>query len=282
MRWKGRDQSDQIEDRRGALRAGPAVGGGAVLLIALVVLLLGGNPQQVLNQLESGGDSRPVSRSAPSAAEEELREFTAVVLKDTEDVWTDVFKESGRTYRKPKLVLFSGQVDSACGSASSAVGPFYCGEDERIYIDLSFYGELKSRFGARGEFAQAYVIAHEVGHHVQKLLGTLDKVHVARSRMRERGANAISVRLELQADYYAGLFARRAQATKNILDKGDIDSAISAATAIGDDTLQRKMQGQVVPDSFTHGTSDQRVRWFLKGWERGDLEGGDTFRARSL
>jgi hypothetical protein len=253
-----------------------------VLLLALIVMLLGGNPQTILSQLDSGPSAPAVRRDRPDSTEEELREFTAVVLKDTEDVWTDVFREAGRTYRKPTLVLFSDQVDSACGSASSAVGPFYCGEDEKIYLDLSFYEDLKSQFGARGEFAQAYVIAHEVGHHVQKLLGTLDQIHRTRSRMRERDANALSVRLELQAGYYAGLFARRAQATKKILDKADIESAISAASAIGDDTIQRKIQGQIVPDSFTHGTSEQRVRWFLKGWERGDLEGGDTFRARSL
>jgi len=280
MRWKGREESENIEDRRGSGGGGRvALGGGATLLIAVVVLLLGGNPSAVLNQL---GGSAPASSTLNPRDEEELRQFSAVVLKDTEDVWDQVFREEGRRYEKPTLVLFTGRVKSACGTASSEVGPFYCGEDRKLYIDLSFYRELKTKFGAQGDFAQAYVVAHEVGHHVQNLLGTLDKVHSQQGRLSKKQYNELSVRLELQADYYAGLFARRAENMKGILEKEDIESAVTAAAAIGDDTLQKEAQGYAVPDSFTHGTSDQRVRWFLKGWESGQLRDGNTFNVRRL
>jgi len=280
MRWKGREESENVEDLRGASGGSRvAVGGGATLLIAIVVLLLGGNPSAVLNQL---GGSAPAASTLNPSQEEELRQFSAVVLKDTEDVWDQVFREQGRRYEKPTLVLFTGQVNSACGTASSAVGPFYCGEDRKLYIDLSFYQELKTKFGAKGDFAQAYVVAHEVGHHVQNLLGTLDKVHGQQRRLSKKQYNELSVRLELQADYYAGMFARRAENMKGILEKEDIESAVTAASAIGDDTLQKEAQGYAVPDSFTHGTSDQRVRWFLKGWESGQLKDGNTFNVSRL
>lgn len=280
MRWKGREESENVEDLRGASGGSRvAVGGGATLLIAIVVLLLGGNPSAVLNQL---GGSAPAASTLNPSQEEELRQFSAVVLKDTEDVWDQVFREQGRRYEKPTLVLFTGQVNSACGTASSAVGPFYCGEDRKLYIDLSFYQELKTKFGAKGDFAQAYVVAHEVGHHVQNLLGTLDRVHVQQRRLSKKQYNELSVRLELQADYYAGMFARRAENMKGILEKEDIESAVTAASAIGDDTLQKEAQGYAVPDSFTHGTSDQRVRWFLKGWESGQLKDGNTFNVSRL
>jgi predicted metalloprotease len=280
MRWKGREESENVEDlRRSGGGNRVALGGGATLLIAVVVLLLGGNPSAVLNQL---GGSAPAASNLDPRQEEELRQFTAVVLKDTEDVWDQVFREQGRRYEKPTLVLFTDQVNSACGTASSAVGPFYCGEDRKLYIDLSFYQELKTKFGAKGDFAQAYVVAHEVGHHVQNLLGTLDQVHRQQRRLSKKQYNELSVRLELQADFYAGMFARRAENMKGILEKEDIESAVTAASAIGDDTLQKEAQGYAVPDSFTHGTSDQRVRWFLKGWESGELKDGNTFNVRRL
>ncbi len=277
MRWKGREESSNIDDRRGKGASGPVIGGGAALILVIIITLLGGDPSQVLNQVNSGPTQ---SSNLDPEREEELRAFTAVVLKDTEDVWSEVFRERGTRYEEPTLVLFTGRVDSTCGMATSAVGPFYCGADRKLYIDLSFYDELRTRFGAKGDFAQAYVVAHEVGHHVQNLLGTMDKVNSERERVSEKQANGLSVRLELQADFYSGLFARRAQNMKGVLDRTDIESAVSAATAIGDDTLQRR-NGDVMPDSFTHGTSQQRVRWFLKGWDSGKIEGGDTFSVRS-
>jgi predicted metalloprotease len=203
------------------------------------------------------------------------------VLASTEDVWTDIFRPSGRQYRKPTLVLFSGQVSSSCGRAGAAVGPFYCPGDEKLYLDLSFFDELRTRFRAPGDFAAAYVIAHEVGHHIQRLLGTMDKVDAARGRLSEEEANQISVRLELQADFFAGVWAHYAQ-QKELLEQGDIEEALGAASAVGDDRLQRETQGYVVPDSFTHGTSEQRSRWFRKGLETGDIRQGDTFNTRSL
>jgi predicted metalloprotease len=279
MRWEGRRQSSNIEDRRGMRPAGMVAGGGiGTLLIALVVMALGGNPMDVLNT--SGGSSRAIDRPL-SPEEERQKEFVSVVLADTEDVWTRLMQKEGLPYEVPRLVLFAEQVQSACGIAGSAVGPFYCGQDEQVYLDLSFFQELESRFGAKGDFARAYVIAHEVGHHVQKQLGILDKVHQQRSRLSEEDANALSVRLELQADYFAGVWAHHARDMAAI-DRDDIREAIEAAQAIGDDTIQRRGQGYVVPESFTHGTSEQRQRWFVKGWEEGTLRGGDTFSARRL
>lgn len=284
MRWKGREQSDNVEDRRG-LSPGMAVGGGGVgvLIVAVIVMLLGGDPSALLQGASQQQQTQTQSTGEPyKDANPEQTEFVKVVLKDTEDVWTAIFKERGQTYEKPKLILFTNAVQSACGMANAAVGPFYCPGDHKVYIDLSFYNDLKEKFGAPGDFAQAYVIAHEVGHHVQNLLGISDKVNEMRSRMSESEFNKVSVRMELQADFFAGVWARHAQEMKDILDRQDIDEALTAANAIGDDTLQKRMQGQVVPDSFTHGTSEQRMRWFKKGWDTGDIEKGDTFSARDL
>lgn len=254
-----------------------AGGGIGVLVIAVIVMLLGGDPSQLLNQVPAD----PGQTQQIDPAQDDLKEFTSVTLADTEEVWTRLFADSGEKYSAPKLVLFSGQVQSACGMAGAAVGPFYCGEDRQVYIDLSFYETMKREFGAKGDFAQAYVIAHEVGHHVQNLLGTLGKVNSARQRMSQVEGNRLSVRLELQADYYAGVWAHHARQMAGI-DKQDVEEAIEAANAIGDDALMRQSQGQVVPDAFTHGTSEQRVHWFLQGFESGDPSGGDTFNARNL
>jgi predicted metalloprotease len=249
-------------------------GGGLGLLIAVVYLLLGGDPAAL-----SGGSTAPGQPYRESAQEAERREFVSVVLADTEDVWRGLFQRMGRTYREPKLVLFTDSIQGACGFATAAVGPFYCPEDSKVYIDLGFFDVLADRLGAKGDFARAYVIAHEVGHHVQNLLGTMERVQSQRSRLSEAEYNRLSVRLELQADFYAGVWAHHARSMASI-DEGDIREAIEAASAIGDDTLQRRAGGSVVPDSFTHGTSEQRVRWFLEGWKTGDPARGDTFRAR--
>lgn len=272
MRWKGRRQSTNVEDRRGR-RAAPriAVGGGAgVLVLALLVWILGGNPMQVLQSPGTGVGAGPAPGAQVNPAEEELASFVRVVLADTEDAWHRLMPALGREYEEPTLVLFSGAVDSACGFADAAVGPFYCDRGGKVYIDLSFYDQLKRNFGAPGDFAQAYVVAHEVGHHVQHLLGVSQEVHASRARMNESDFNRLSVRLELQADYFAGVWAHHAQRTKNILEPGDLEEALRAAAAIGDDTIQRRAQGYVVPDSFTHGSSEQRVRWFRRGYETGD------------
>ncbi|NHM30200.1 neutral zinc metallopeptidase [Neobacillus terrae] len=286
MKWEGRRESSNVEDDRGSgggLGGIPLIGGGiGSVIIVLLVALLGGNPSDVLNGM-TNNSSAPAD-PAPyqeTAKEKELSQFVSVVLADTEDVWSEVFKEEGMTYKNPKLVLYTGSVQSACGNASSAVGPFYCPGDQKLYIDLSFYDELQQKFHAPGDFAMAYVIAHEVGHHVQYLLGTSDKVNAIRNRVSEEEFNKYSVRLELQADYYAGVFAKRDQG-RGVLEKGDIDEALNAANAVGDDTLQKQARGYVVPESFTHGTSEQRKRWFNKGFENGTIEGGDTFKAANL
>jgi predicted metalloprotease len=250
-------------------------------VVLLLALLFGADPRQLLDQIQTGPSQDTQTSQRANPQNDELKQFVSVVLADTEDVWKDRFRELGRQYREPTLVLFSNQVRSACGSASAATGPFYCAGDEKLYIDLAFYQELKTRFRAPGDFAQAYVIAHEVGHHIQHLLGTMDKVNAMQSRMSEEQANQLSVRLELQADFLAGVWAHYAQ-QKGVIEPGDIEEALRAATAIGDDRLQRETQGYVVPDSFTHGTSEQRVRWFRKGLETGDIRQGDTFNARSL
>lgn len=281
MRWEDREESANIEDIRGR-GTGKAVGvGGVGLLIVLgIALLTGQNPLQLLNQVTSSSPTASgASEHQASPEEEALAKFTSVTLRDTEVVWGRLFKEAGRTYKEPKLVMFTDRVESGCGLADAGMGPFYCGNDEKVYIDLSFYGLMKERFGAKGDFAQAYVIAHEVGHHVQNQLGTLDKVHAMRERLDERRYNQLSVRLELQADFYAGVWAHHARQMAS-LDEGDIREALGAANAIGDDALQRQAQGYVVPDAFTHGTSQQRARWFMKGWESGDLSQGDTFSVR--
>lgn len=283
MRWRGERQSENIEDRRGISRGGMAIGGGLGGIVVLIIaLLLGADPRQLLEQTQNQGPTAGTQSSRPTnPQEEELRQFAATVLATTEDVWTDIFRQSGRQYRKPTLVLFNGQVSSACGRAGAAVGPFYCPGDEKLYLDLAFFDELRTRFRAPGDFAAAYVIAHEVGHHIQQLLGTMDKVEAARGRLSEEEANQISVRLELQADFFAGVWAHYAQ-QKGLLEQGDIEEALGAASAVGDDRLQRETQGYVVPDSFTHGTSEQRSRWFRKGLETGDIRQGDTFNTRSL
>lgn len=283
MLWRGQRQSENIEDRRGMSRGGMAIGGGLGGIVVLVIaLLLGADPRQLLEQSPGDNAGSGTQSSRPtSPKEEELKQFVSVVLASTEDVWTDIFRQSGRQYRKPTLVLFTEEVRSACGLAGVAVGPFYCPGDEKVYLDLSFFEELQTRFRAPGDFAEAYVIAHEVGHHVQRLLGIMDKVDAARGRVSEEEANQLSVRLELQADFLAGVWARYAQ-QKGILEPGDIEEALGAASAVGDDRLQREAQGYVVPDSFTHGTSEQRIRWFRKGLETGDIRQGDTFNARSL
>ena len=278
MRWKGREQSGNVEDRRRIGGKTMAAGGGlGVLAVAVIVWLLGGNPGDVVNTLRStGGGIAPVD-SELIEAEQELAQFASVVLKDTEDIWRMLFSESGKTYREPTLVLFSGSVESACGYSSSATGPFYCPADERVYIDLSFLADLQRRLGATGDFAMAYIIAHEVGHHVQKLLGVMDRVHGLRERVGEAEYNENLVRLELQADFLAGIWAHYAQKTKDILEEGDVDEAVNAAGAVGDDRIQMQSQGYIVPDAFTHGTSEQRAGWFLKGFKTGDLDRGNTF-----
>lgn len=281
MRWRGERQSDNIEDRRGMSRGGMAIGGGLGSIVLIVLaLLFGADPRQLLEQLPTEGPATQTSRST-NPQDEELKQFTAVVLASTEDVWKEIFRQSGRQYREPTLQLFSDQARSACGVAGSAVGPFYCAGDEKVYIDLAFFRELESRFQAPGDFAQAYVVAHEVGHHLQHLLGTMDRVNSARGRLSEEENNQLSVRLELQADFLAGVWAHYAQ-KKGVVELGDIEEALGAASAVGDDRLQRQTQGYVVPDSFTHGTSEQRIRWFRKGLETGDMRQGDTFSARSL
>lgn len=286
MRWQGNRRSDNVEDRRGMPPRNVMVGGGlGTLLLIIVIALLGGDPTQLLQQLPQ---NQPGAAGAPNAGaqappeQEELTEFVSVILADTEDVWTDLFQEMGRTYEKPKLTLFTGSVDTDCGFASAATGPFYCPADRKVFIDLSFYDELARRFKAPGDFAQAYVLAHEVGHHVQNLLGVSERVQRMRGRVSEAEYNQLSVRLELQADFYAGVWAHHAQKQRQLLEQGDIEEGLRAASAIGDDRLQREAQGYVVPDSFTHGTSEQRVNWFLRGLKSGDVEQGDTFNARSL
>jgi len=278
MRWRGERESSNIEDRRGVTGRRVAVGGGiGTLLLVAVVALLGGDVRQILGPLLETTPPPASQTSQPGNTEDkELRDFVAVVLGKTEDVWQDIFRKNGKTYREPKLVLFTDQVDSGCGFTGAAVGPFYCPGDEKIYIDLSFYNELRQRFKAPGDFAQAYVIAHEVGHHVQKLLGISGRIDQMQRRASEREANQLSVRLELQADFFAGIFAKYVN-DKGILDPGDIEEALRAASAIGDDAIQSQTSGRVVPDSFTHGTSEQRLRWFRKGYETGDIRQGDTF-----
>jgi uncharacterized protein len=288
MRWREGRRSENVEDKRGLTPAGIAIGGGiGTLLLALAAIFLGADPRQVLNALQQQQQQNPqAAPNQPDApkdpAEEEKVDFIKVVLADTEDVWTDIFRKKGNQYEKPKLDIFRRQVDSACGTASSAVGPFYCPGDSKVYLDLGFFDELANRFKAPGEFAEAYVIAHEIGHHVQNLLGISNKVHAEQSRMSKEEANELSVRLELQADFLAGVWAHHAQKARQILESGDVEAAFRAAKEIGDDRIQLETQGYVVPDSFTHGTSQQRVRWFRKGLATGDIDQGDTFNAPEL
>jgi predicted metalloprotease len=283
MRWRGERESTNIEDRRGLSGGKIAVGGGlGTVVIMIIALLFGADPRQLLEQAPDNQPSQVQTSRPQNPQQDELKEYVAVVLGKTEDVWHDIFRQNGREYREPTLVLFTDQVRSACGIAGSAVGPFYCPGDEKVYIDLSFYEELRQRFKAPGDFAQAYVIAHEVGHHVQKLLGISDRVEALQQRARsEAEANQLSVRLELQADFFAGVFAKYVQ-NQGVLEAGDIEEALRAASAVGDDQIQRQTTGHVVPDSFTHGTSEQRLRWFKKGYDTGDIRQGDTFSAGSL
>ena len=282
MRWEGRRQSQNIEDRRG-MRFGRAGGIGlGTIVLALVAAYFGVDPSVVLQNTQPSGQQAEQVPYEESAEEAHLREFVATVLADTEDAWGAIFSAAGRTYEQPSLVLFSGAVQSACGFAQAAVGPFYCPGDHQVYIDLSFYQDLQSRFGAPGDFAQAYVVAHEVGHHVQTLLGISERNMAARQRASEAEANALSVRQELQADCFAGIWAHNADRSRQLLEAGDIEEGLNAAAAIGDDRLQKQSRGYVSPESFTHGSSEQRVRWFKRGLESGSVESCDTFATRNL
>jgi len=279
MQWFGKG-SGNIEDRRG-MSGGGVIGGGVGIIIVILGLFFGQDLTGLVSQLPIG-DAAPVEGKKGDPQDKEAQ-FIDGVLESTNQVWVKQFDQLGKVYEKPVLVLFTNSVQSACGNASSAVGPFYCPGDHKVYIDLSFYEELKNRFGAAGDFAQAYVIAHEVGHHVQNLLGISDKLQQARGQLSEKEYNKLSVKLELQADYFAGLWAHDAQLLKDFkLEEGDLEEALTAANAIGDDKLQKQAQGEVVPDAFTHGTSAQRVFWFKKGFESGKISDGDTFNARDL
>jgi predicted metalloprotease len=295
MLWRSGRRSDNIEDRRGGgfggggfggggMRMGGGIGGVGLLIVIVVGLFLGVDPATLLSQIEGGSPDVGYQQDQQSASvgggNDEEKDFVSAVLADTEDTWTGLFHDMGRTYVDPHLVLFSGEVQSACGFAETAMGPFYCPGESKVYIDLAFYDELKSRFEAPGDFAQAYVIAHEVGHHVQHLLGITDQVD--RMTGGQSGANGISVRVELQADCFAGVWAYHANQERQVIEPGDIDEALNAAAAVGDDRLQEQGQGRIVPDSFTHGTSAQRVRWFKAGFSRGELGDCDTFSAKTL
>ena len=283
MKWLGRRQSDNMDDRRGMSGGGKAVVGGG--LLGIVILLLnafgGENAQMItpiLEQLNNQGQSTPTEQRDLTAEEIAEGKFIEAILVDTEDVWDKIFQENNMQYQRPKLVLFTGGVETDCGNATSASGPFYCAGDQKVYIDLTFFEELKTKFGADGgDFATAYVIAHEIGHHVQTLLGTSTKMRKMQQGKSQAEANELSVALELQADFYAGVWTHNNQKMNNILEEGDIDEALSAAHAVGDDAIQAKIQGHIVPESFTHGTSAQRKSWFMKGYETGDIKQGDTF-----
>ena len=288
MRWQGREKSKNVEDRRGRSGAGTAggLGIGAIIIVLIASFFF---DIDLSGLFDSGAATQQYQQPTGNSYNEvggegdELGAFVAVTLKDTEDVWTKIFREDlGRNYREPTLVLFEGAVQSACGHTSSAAGPFYCPGDEKLYIDLVFYRELKTKFNAPGDFAMAYVVAHEVAHHIQRQLGITEQVQQQRGRISTEQYNDLSVRMELQADFLAGVWTHHAEKMKGILEKGDIEEALQAANAIGDDTIQKRAQGYVVPDSFTHGTSEQRVRWFMKGLETGDIAQGDTFAARNL
>ncbi|MBX3680617.1 KPN_02809 family neutral zinc metallopeptidase [Cognatazoarcus halotolerans] len=288
MRFDNGRESQNVEDRRGSgggrgVRVGGKGIGLGTIVLALVAMYFGVDPSIVLNQASVGSEpSAHVSPAERPAAENEQARFISMVLADTEQTWGEIFRAGGERYVEPKLVLFTGATRTACGVGQAAMGPFYCPGDQKVYIDLSFYDELRTRFHAPGDFAQAYVIAHEIGHHVQNLLGISDKVQAARQRASEAEGNQLSVRLELQADCLAGVWANHADRARNVLESGDLEEALNAASAIGDDQLQKQAQGYAVPDSFTHGTSAQRVRWFRQGMESGSLKSCDTFSARQL
>jgi uncharacterized protein len=280
MKWEGRRQSSNMEDRRGMGTGGKVLAGGGLIGVVFLVIqmFMGGDNAQLMQELQNQIEQQqPASTPDQPLSEEDQKmgDFVATVLADTEDVWHKIFQENGMTYVEPKMVLFRGSVQTACGGASSASGPFYCPGDQKVYMDLDFFDELKTRFGAKGgDYAIAYVIAHEVGHHVQTLLGTSGKVRELQQKVSKTEGNKLSVSLELQADFYAGLWTHYNQ---KYLEEGDIEEALSAAQAVGDDAIQKRMQGHVVPDSFTHGTSEQRVKWFGKGFKSGDIHLGDTF-----
>jgi uncharacterized protein len=277
MQWRNRRRSSNVEDRRGK-GMGKFVGGGVTGIIFLVLyLIMGGNPTDVI---DSG--SPPASEYRATEEEQELKEFVSVVLAETEDTWSKIFAANGADYREPVLVLYTGRVQSACGISGSAAGPFYCPGDEKLYIDLSFYQELKSKFQAPGDFAMAYVVAHEVGHHIQNLMGITDQMASLRQQLSPEDYNQYSIRLELQADFFAGVWAHHASRIKGLVEEGDIEEALTAASAIGDDNIQKRSQGYTVPESFTHGTSEQRMRWFKKGYQTGDFNQGNTFEAERL
>jgi predicted metalloprotease len=284
MRWRGERESSNVEDRRGMGVSRAGIGGIGGVILGLLALYFTKDPTLLLQSLTGGADTAQQT-SGPyqeSASEAESSGLIRATLASTEDVWGQLFAAAGKQYQQPKLVMFSGTDTSACGTAQSAMGPFYCPVDQKVYIDLEFYDELKQRFGAPGDFAQAYVIAHEVGHHVQNLLGISEKVHAAQQRGSEAQANALSVRLELQADCYAGVWAYHANQSRKILEPGDVEEALNAANAIGDDRLQKQATGQVIPDSFTHGTSQQRMRWFKRGIDSGDMQQCNTFKVSTL
>lgn len=286
MKWTGRRESSNVDDRRGLSGGKIAAGGGVVgIVIYLLYTLLSGNnvdPSQIQQQLSEQTNQSSQLTPEEQKADDERASFVKVVLAETEDVWNKIFNEKGQRYSEPALVLFRGVVESACGNASSASGPFYCPGDNKLYIDLSFYQDLQYKLNAPGDFPMAYVVAHEVGHHIQKLMGTADKVNRLRQQLSETEFNKYSVMMELQADFYAGVWAHHAQKMKDILDADDIDEALNAASAIGDDRLQKQSTGQVMPDAFTHGTSAQRMYWFKKGYQTGDIKQGDTFNAKDL
>jgi predicted metalloprotease len=277
MKWQGRRQSGNVEDRRGSSGKGKLIAGGGIIGVIFVIaqFILSDGDVSVLQQLEGSGSSQTESREL-TAEEKEMGEFVATVLADTEDVWNDIFAENNMNYREPGLVLFSDAVQTACGGASSASGPFYCPADQKIYMDLTFFDQLRQRFGAKGgDYAVAYVMAHEVGHHVQHLMGTAGKVRNLQRQSSQTEANELSVALELQADFYAGVWTKENQ---QYLSEGDIEEALSAANAVGDDAIQKRTSGSVNPDSFTHGTSEQRKAWFMRGYRTGDIRQGDTFK----
>jgi len=281
MRWKTGRRSSNVEDRRGVrITRGKVKGGGiGIILLALVGMYFGIDPSVILNSNLTGEPQATEQRTVQTSPQEDrLADFVSVVLADTEDTWDEIFRQAGRSYEKPRLVLFTGSVKSACGYAQSATGPFYCPADRKVYIDLSFYNELKQNLNAPGDFAQAYVIAHEIGHHVQNLLGISAKVQAKRSTLSKTGYNKLSVKLELQADCFAGVWANHADRVRNILEPGDVEEALNAASMIGDDSLQKRSKGYVVPDSFTHGSSKQRVHWFRTGLGSGEIGQCNTFR----
>lgn len=282
MLWQGRRESENVEDARGSGGGRLVMGGGiGTVILVVLYLALGGDPQALFDAQQQAQVSQPAQVDS-QAPRDEASKFVAVVLADTEDAWNEVFRQMGREYEEPRLLLFTDVIQSGCGFASGATGPFYCPQDRRVYIDLGFFRQLQERLGAGGDFAEAYVIAHEVGHHVQNLLGITDRVQAARGRVSQSEYNQLSVRLELQADFLAGVWARYTDRVKHVVEAGDIEEAMRAASAVGDDRLQSRSRGYVVPDSFTHGTSEQRVRWFRRGYETGDLRQGDTFNAREL